>query len=619
MKEHRTASTTPHPGCLQLGALSIDPAAGDLFGPGGRERLDPKVMDVLAALAGRADELVTREELMAAVWPGAVVTDDVLRRCIYQLRAHLARAGGDERYKGMLETLPKRGYRLHRAFEEPGSAPGAAARSPHRRLALVASVVTAAAVAAVLWWAIAGHKESASGSATPSSIAVLAFDDLSETQDQRYFADGLAEDILNVLARLPELRVIARTSSFSYRDRSQMDIRTIGRQLNVSHLLEGSVRKAGDRVRVTAQLIRVADGSHLWSRSYDRKAGELLELQREIAGEIARALEIRLTDGSLRTAVQAVDPMAHDHYLHARYLYSRRSPGDLATAVQYLERAVDLDPKHAQAWALLSGITHIRVFDEGTDPASSLERMRIAIARALALAPESGQVHARAAQYYRAIGDAASERAHWERAVALEPNNWLVVAFSAGLANDRGDFDEALRHARRAVALDPVGAVNRFNLSAHLENVGQIDDAWRVFQRAREPDGVGMAEREAELLELLGRHEEAFAAAGKLPDGAIKSQLLALALHGLGREVESQAAMGRLRAGGGPEHALALAKTHAWRGEPDRAFEWLDRAARESAEQAPMPGFRRRTPNLIASGFLTPLYDDPRLRRYFAP
>ena len=615
-----------------IGRVQFDPATGELAGPGGRERLDPKVAAVLLVLSQRAGEVVSREDLLAAVWPGLVVTDDVLRRCIYQLRTQLQRAGGDASARSLVETLPKRGYRLRpdapEEAEPVARRPGPGrliAGVPGARVPIEIATALLVVIAAVAWVARdrLPRPESPPGAASPS-IAVLPFVDLSETQDQRYFAEGLAEEVLNLLVRLPELRVIARTSSFSFRDRDDLDIREIGGKLGVTHLLEGSVRKAGGRVRVTAQLVKAADGSHLWSRTYDRDVGDLLEMQREIASAIARTLEIRLTDRAVSTSVRAVDPAAHEHYLYARFFYSRRSPGDLAAAERRLERAVVIDPNHAQAWALLSGITSIRMYDEGGDPEASLETMRIAVERALALAPESGEVHARAAQYYLNTGDPVREREHWERALALEPNNVLVVAFRAGVALDHGDFTEAVRYAQRAVELDPLGVVNRSNLAVHLAGVGRLDDAWSQLMRARElnPGITHIAELEAELLVMEGRNEEAIAVAERLPDGILKYQTLALAFAGLERISDFDTAMARLHAAGDPERALALAKVHAWRNEADDAFEWLDRATRTIAESSPSPDGRSRVPirwGPIHSPLFLPLYDDPRLQRYFAP
>jgi serine/threonine-protein kinase len=608
----------PLGGPFEIGPIQFDPATGELAGPGGRERLDLKVAGVLVALHARRGEVVSREELLASVWPGVVVTDDVLRRCIYQLRNHLGRAGGDASCKSLLETLPKRGSLLHAEAprDDAAAVPPARVRWPWVAAAALAVAFTSAGA----WLVLRGGSSPEHAMPAAPSIAVLPFDDLSDSQDQQYFADGLAEEILNLLAQLPELRVIARTSSFSFRDRSDLDIRGIGRQLGVSHLLEGSVRRSGDRMRVTAQLVRSSDGSHLWSRSYDRQAGDVLDIQREIAGAVARTLEIRFAEPASRTGGYAVDPAAHEQYLLARYLWSRRLGGDLAAAQTSLERAIDLDPNHAQAWALLSGVRYIRIFEEGQDPDAALDAMRVAITRALELAPESGEVCARAAQYYGIAGDFERAAEHWERAQALAPNNTLVTAFRMGVAMARGQFAEALQHQRRAVELDPVGAVNRHNLVGMLILNGHYDEAAQEFERLQQlTSGTQPVEQlKAELLVLQGRHAEALEAALALPDSADRDRMLVLAYDGLGRPEESNVVLAALLARGDGISMHRMAEIHAWRGDPDAAFEWLERAWQAMTSEALVPGERARPTHFLDSGFLHPLHGDPRLSEYFA-
>jgi serine/threonine-protein kinase len=599
-----------------IGPIQFDPVTGELAGPGGRERLDLKVADVLVALQARRGEVVSREELLATVWPGLVVTDDVLRRCIYQLRNHLGRAGGDPGCKALLETLPKRGYLLHADSAGPYAAPGPAARWRWPWLAAAALAVAFTLVGAWLALREGGMPAERSVPAAPS-IAVLPFDDLSDTQDQQYFADGLAEEILNLLAQLPDLRVIARTSSFSFRERGELAVPAIGRELGVSHLLEGSVRRSGDRMRVTAQLVRSSDGIHVWSRSYDRQAGDVLDVQREIAGAVARTLEIRFAEPAARTGGHVVDPAAHEQYLLARFLWSRRSQGDLEAAQAHLERAVGLDPNHAQAWALLSGVRYLRIFEDGQDPGAALAAMRAAIEHALALAPESGEVHVRAVQYYDAVGDFDRATKHWERAYALAPNNMLVVSF--GGAQLRGDFAGALRQNRRAVALDPVNAVSRHNLATMLMINGRYEEAWKELERVRRlaPDSPSSDELAAEILVASGRHAEGLEAALGLPEGPNRERLLAIAYEGLGRQAEAEAALAALHARGDGLSLHRIAEIHAWRGESDAAFEWLERARQAMSAAALVPGERARPMHFLDSGFLRPLHGDPRLERYF--
>ena len=314
------ADTPPNQGLehgFLLGYLRIDPAEGVVTGPGGREKLDPKVMDVLVLMARNAGHVVLREDLLAQLWPNAVVTDDALTRCFYELRRQLSLAGGDDRYKAMLETLPKRGYRLNaeiRPLQEPlGAQPSS---SPKRRLLAIGIAIAAViALAIVIVQRFAGPQSPPSSA---NSIAVLPFVDMSAGKDQQYFSDGISEEIRDRLDKIRQLRVIARTSSFSFRDES-VGIPEIAAKLDVTHVLEGSVRRSGNSLRITAQLIEASSNSSVWSETYDREAGDLLAIQDEIATAVAAALSVTLGGAELHGSVPA-SPDAYELFLQGRVL-----------------------------------------------------------------------------------------------------------------------------------------------------------------------------------------------------------------------------------------------------------------------------------------------------------
>lgn len=598
---------------LQLGTLAIDPVAGELTGPGGREQLDPKVTLVLVELARRADEVVSREELLAAVWPGAVVTDDVLRRCIYQLRAHLRRAGGDERYKSLLETLPKRGYRLHRDLDAAG-APAVTARSA--RKAVITGGALIALMAFGLWWAATVRNTDVPPNAPPS-IAVLAFADMSEGRDHEHFADGMAEEILNLLTRLPNLQVIARTSSFSFKG-GHADVITIGKALDAGYVLEGSVRPSGERVRVTAQLVDARTGVHVWSETYDRKLDDLLEVQSSIAESVARSLEITLAEGSLASGTRTVNPEAYEYVLHGRYLHNRRGPGDIAAAEQYFRRAVAADETYAPAWAALAGTLLVRFFEEGATDAAALESMREAVTRALELDPFMPEAQARAAQYYAHAGDFDRAMHHRERALAVGPNNPLVLGASSGWALSGGDYKLALNRQQRAVQVDPLNPVARANLVIELARAARFDEALAEFQRVKDlyPTRSSLNELEGDILLLAGRFDDALASFERLPEGPKREMGLTLTYRELGRDADSRTQMQKLTARSDYERSQHLAEIHAQWGEQEQAFAWLAAAWEVGRAAAPTPGLRRYPHYVMQSPYLRPLYGDPRWKHY---
>lgn len=590
---------------LRFGEFELDAERGALLRGTEEVRLRPQSLDVLWYLAGNANRLVTKEELFRAVWGDTVVTDDSLTQCLVEVR----RALGDESHE-LIRTVPRRGY----VFEMPvGAAPDSPAAVERRAPARWLLAATAVAIAALLlWWGTA--RMTGDAPAPANTIAVLSFADMSEGSDQQYFADGIAEEILNLLARIPELRVVARTSSFSFRD-ADADVGAIGRALDVAYLLEGSVRRSGDRVRVTAQLVDAGSGAHVWSENYDRELGELLAVQTDIAQAVATALRVTLAEGMLSAGRRAVNPLAYENFLHGQFLHNRRGVGDAALAEARFREALAIDPDYAAAWAGLAGALLAQIADGVADPAVSLDGVRVAALRAVALDPSLAEAQLRAAHYYAMSGeDWSLAMLHFDKAVALGANNPLVLGGAAGMAAREGYYDRAVELAERAAVLDPLGAVTRGNLSTYLAAAGRFEDAWREWRRAAElsPGMPRNDRRKLEILLLLGRHQEALEVAAGLADGVSREQGLALAYRGLGLEAEAQAAIDRLTGSADPMRWLALAEVEAHSGNVERAFQLLPRARDGLNDGALLPGQLGRVDDIVRSPFLRPLHGDPR-------
>jgi TolB-like protein/Tfp pilus assembly protein PilF len=438
---------------------------------------------------------------------------------------------------------------------------------------------------------------------------------MSEGRDHEYFADGISEEILNLLTRIPGLRVVARTSSFAFKGKD-VDIETIGKELGVEYVLEGSVRRSGDQVRVTTQLVDATTSMHTWSETYDHSIDDLLTVQTEVAESVARSLKITLAEGNSLAAGRAVDPDAYGHFLHARYLHNRRSPGDLMAADAHFRRALAIDPDYAPAWAGLAGTLLVRIFEEGLDPAVGLTRMHEAVTRALALDPSLPEAQMRAAHYHLHAGNIAQGLEHWERAKALDPDNSLVLGGSMGVAIARGDNQQALELQLRAAELDPLNPLVRGNLSHVLALVGRYEEAARELQRAKElsPARPGHPVAEAQLLILRGRFDEALVEVSQWPEGPDREQALALIYRGLGRADEAEAEIARLQSRGDGERASRLAEIHAQQDEIDEAFGWI--AVAHEAEKATALTPPERALRFVDSPLLRPLHADPRWKQY---
>jgi TolB-like protein/Flp pilus assembly protein TadD len=593
-------------------------------GPGAAGTLDPKVMDVLLVLAEQAGEVVPREDLLTRLWPNVVVTDEVLSRCVYELRRQLSHAGGSDEFRTLIETLPKRGYRLHGEVV-PLSPGGAAKRAPARALAWVAAAVVVSLVA-IVGYRNFGHPEDPARPAVAArySIAVLPFADMSETQDQAYLADGVAEEILDKLNQDKDLRVIARTSSFVFRGKN-VDVAEIARKLEVTHLLEGSVRRSGDNLRVTAQLIATKDSSHVWSTTFDRRVGDLFAIQDEIAVAVATALRATLNLGR-RGVSPARDFAAYDMVKQAEFLYYRRAPGDIDRSVELFEQALRLDPHDARVWADLAGAYAMQAWS--LDPPSDLLRAKQgrAALRAVELDPSLGIAHARLAQYYWEGGDEELARKHLDRAVELDPEEPLVLAYVARRAAESGDFDTAIVHQRRALLRDPMNSVIRHNLGVQLAAAGRLKEALATFRALKQinPDiDPNLSVEIPRLLVLLGRDEEAVSEAVRLPAGELRDHALAFLNRSDAHRKEADAALRRFeeheRAPRAEvaEHLLMdsvrLAENYAFRGLNAEAFETLEkrRAALMALREAQQYSRQFRI-EVRSAPFLRPLQADAR-------
>ena len=456
-----------------------------------------KVFDTLLYFVERAGQPLDKQKMLEDLWPNVIVEDSNLTQTIHTLRRILGERPGEHRF---IVTLPGRGYRFvasvtavgvddvaPTAAAEPAPLPGSGGLRLRALAApLAAALIIAAGLTAFLMRAPDARENSASNQRPTLAVAVLPFVDMSEEKNQTYFADGLSEEILNLLAQSESMRVIARTSSFSFKDRPEFDIATIARRLDATHVLEGSVRKSGNRVRVTAQLVDGATSAHLWSRTYDRNLTDIFSVQDDIAAAVAAQLDATLSDGGELQRADTTSQRAFERYLHGRYFFNRSGESDVARAREYFEQALQDDPDYARAWAGLAG-TYNAVFSSGQAATPEAQRTWLAsIERALSLGPGLAEAHVRAAQYYWWLGEWRRSEEHCKLAIALNPSDALVLSVSALKAIALGHRQEALSLQRRAVIVDPLSALGRAHLGVLLAAVGELDEAELELERARE-------------------------------------------------------------------------------------------------------------------------------------
>jgi TolB-like protein/Flp pilus assembly protein TadD len=411
------------------------------------------------------------------------------------------------------------------------------------------------------------------------SIAVLPFTNMSTDKDQEFFADGISEELLNLLAKIPQLRVIARTSSFSFKGKD-VDVATIAKALSVAHVLEGSIRKSGNKLRITAQLVRAADSSHLWSETYDRDMADIFAVQDEISAAVVAQLKLKLLGGA--PTAKAVNPQAYELFLRARQLVRQRTAAGYTQAMVLLQQALEIDPAYAAAWTQL-GVVYLQQAGVGERSIAEGNRLaREAANKALALDPDFAPAYANlgwiSMHYDRDLAAAAQQ---FTRAFALAPDDNDVLRTAAVLAQSLGRIDTAIAMAEAAVARDPASAVGHVNLGYLYLYAARPDDAIASCRTALRlsPGAIVAHYISGKALLAKGQPQAALAEMKLEPAEAGWDQIgLPVVWHALGRKTESDAALAKLIQEHEKDSAYNIAYVYAERGEADRAFEWLAKA-----------------------------------------
>jgi len=422
-----------------------------------------------------------------------------------------------------------------------------------------------------------GRSEALVESYGEKSIAVLPFLNMSDDPANEYFSDGISEELLNLLAKIPELRVISRSSAFSFKGKD-IKLAEIAKELNVAHILEGSVRKAGKLVRITVQLIEARSDTHLWSETYDRSLDNIFAIQDEIAAAVVAQLKIVLLGAP--PVVKETDPRAYALYLQGRHLRQQRTPAALEQAETLLGQALVIDPDYAAALVEL-GVVYDRQLNNGLRTiAEGLALQREAVNKALAIEPDNALALASvgwiAFAYDRNLADAAR---YLEHALRLEPANTTIIRNAAYLMASLGRLDEAIELVEILTSRDPVNPAVHSNLGSYYIYAGQWDKAIASYRTALVLS-PGMAGPQYGIGVMLLHKGEAQAALEAMQlDTSIWGQIgLPMAYHALGRKEESDAALAELIAQFEQDAAYNIAYVLAYRGEADRAFEWLAKA-----------------------------------------
>jgi transcriptional activator of cad operon len=510
-------ASRPGPNALRIGEWIADPADDSLTRGAESLRIEPRMMRLLLRLARTPGEVVSQDSLLDDVWQGVVVSPASVYQSVSQLRKAL---GDTDTAPSYIETVARKGYRLvAQVAPVPADVlpdtPSALVppettfieTRPRRRYwiaALAAAIVMAVAAG---WWLRPGGVPANAG----DSIVVLPIVDMTEQRTEQAFCDGMSEELANWLAQIPTLRVVARTSAFAFRDRN-IDVREIGRALNTNYVLEGSMRRSGNFIRVTVQLIATRDGFHKWSSTFEEPAGDLLLLQERIARAVATNLEMRFAvSGDALDQRRGAKPEAQNAYMLARHHFMQSTRKDNDRAIELLKQAVELDPDFSLAKIGLSyGYMNQYAFDGRSisEIARDVEPLLADVARR---APDLPELHAARGALLGDQGRYPEALASFRKANTLNPNLYNVILGLGRLQLNAGKPREALRHFDQAVERDPVSGDLRATRCYVLADLGRFADAAADCDRARSlaPESFWARTASGMLEQSRGRPREA--------------------------------------------------------------------------------------------------------------
>jgi TolB-like protein/DNA-binding winged helix-turn-helix (wHTH) protein/Tfp pilus assembly protein PilF len=614
-------------GSIRFGEFELEPKSGELRKAGLLVKLQPQPLRVLVLLASNPGELVTREEIQQAIWEGVTFVDfeHGLNFCIKQIRAAL---GDNAQAPRFIETLPRRGYRFIAAVDQnakitshivatPAPSDPTAAQTLEARASIeehppavrpISRVALSAALAIVLLLIVGGYvaRRFLAGSPVPNRgkvmLGVMPFENLSGDPEQEYFSDGMTEELIAQLGSLQPARlgVIARTSAMSFKrgKRGNLDISQIGGELKVDYVLEGSVRREGDRLRITAQLIQVSDQTHLWSESYERSTQNTLAVQTGVARNIVLALSLELLPGE-RTSRAADAPIppegeipeaAYDAFLKGRYLWNKGRSEDVAKSIGFYDRALELAPGYSLALAGIADSYILLGMYYTIPPIDAYSKAKPAATRALELDEGLAEAHtALGTILFRFDWNWSAAEAEFKRAIELNPSYgrahhdyaWLLVALER--------FDEAVTEIKRAQELDPLSPLANSDVGWVYLRARRYDDAINQIERTLElePEFASAQACLERAYRLKGMHKEAVDSARKsmVRSGATPGELAALD-KGDSEQAMRSVLLWRLKkseetARNHPSSPYRFAAQHAELGDRDVAFEWLERAFKE--------------------------------------
>jgi TolB-like protein/DNA-binding winged helix-turn-helix (wHTH) protein/Flp pilus assembly protein TadD len=593
------------PNIVSFGAYEFNPYSRELRREGMRVRLEGQPLAILEVLLERPGELVTREELQKRLWPEGMFVDfeHSLNAAVKRLRAGLNDSADQPRY---IETLARRGYRFvapvggsvaeresEKAVVVPPEPQAQASMGSGRRLLWLVVVAAVCVLGLAGWgWRLWRNRQATPALPPVGSLAVLPLQNLSGDPTQEYLADGMTEELIGRLANIHGLRVISRTSAMHFKN-TQLSVPEIAKTLGVDAIVEGSVIREGNQVRVHAQLIRGTSDEHIWAGEYQREYGSLLALQDEVARSIAERVEVSLTPEERQTlaSTHPVNPEAHEDYLKGRYYFNQRTRDAMNKSIGFFQQAIAKDPKYALAYCGLADAYALLGFRGGFPSKDALSRAKAAALKAIELDDTLAEPHASLAFIAETHEwDWATAEREYKRALELNPGDARAHHWYAGYLMYVGRFEEGIAEAKRARDLDPLSLPVNNALAGRLLVAGRVDEALAQLRQTLEMDPhFAPAHQTLGWAYLnMGKNHEAiqeFQQALQLSGTDDKDMMLDLgfAYATVGNREEARRILAKLKKlheqGLLPSGSIGI--LYGALGELDEAFAWLEKAYEE--------------------------------------
>lgn len=597
-KSFETGMLPPAQQTYCFGPFVLNPAEKVLLRDGHPVPLPPKAVETLLTLVEKSGHVIDKAELLQRVWPDTFVEEGTLAQNIFTLRKALGDSPDGHEY---IETVPKRGYRFvapMRALEQTRAPAGAESEPPRtlaRRLFLwvpLGILILVIVISAGLYFRVRSRDIQHGSSPNRITLAVLPFQNLTPDPNQEYFSDGLTEEMITQLGGLnPErLGVIARTSAMHYKGTTEL-AGQIGRELGVDYLVEGSLRRQGSRVRISAQLIRVRDQMHLWAQDYDRDFNDFLALESDVTRDVAAQIQLKLRAQPAARVSRSLNPNAYDAYIKGRFFWNKRTEGGHLKAIEYFNQAITADPAYAQAYSGLADACALL----GSNPTTTItrheamSRARTAALKALALDDALAEAHTSLAfVYWHYDWNWPAAEKEFQRALQLNPSYPTAHQWYAFYLVSQGRTQQALEEIRRAQETDPLSLIINADTAEMFYYAHQYDQAIEQAKKVLEMDPEFGLARATLAWSYLANQERGAALKetekGVNSPGAkfyLEANLASIyALEGQKAKAKNlllqlQAESERLHKG---QLFVGIAQVHATLGEKDEAFMWLEKA-----------------------------------------